>query len=145
MDNGEPPGRRPDEESDLPEQPTSDEGQTTPAKAARVGIVATLPHSPKLKEYFDRAVHDELWAPEGPDGMRISLATHSTSVISTRGEAHAKLLITLSPRSEHRERVIETVHGIVSKYANSVQGVVHGIVEDEEQLRRVATGKAGEL
>ena len=92
-----------------------------------------------------RAVHEALWVAEGQDGMRMSLATHSTNLIRLRGQAQARLLITLSPREEHRDRVIASVHGIVSDYARAVQGTVHPVVEDEDTLRGVATGKLTEL
>lgn len=145
MDHGEPPDAQSEELPITPDQPVSDAEHTTSTRAARIGIVATLPHSPTLREYIDRAIHDELWVPEGTGGTRISLSTHSTSVIRTKGNTRVQLLITLTPRPEHRERVIQTIHGLVSRYARSVDGVVHELVEDEVRLRQVATGKAAEV
>lgn len=141
MDNGEPPGARSEEIPITPDHPLSDAANTNPTKAARVGIVATLPHTPTMRDYLDRVVHDVLRVPEGPDGTHISLATHVTSVLYTRGDTAARLLITLTPRPEHRERAIRMVNEVVQKYAHTMQGVMHDMVEDEENLRRVATGK----
>jgi|GEM_PF-5610342 len=133
MNTGEPPRRTLTELPELTPPVTQ--------KLTRLAFAATVPDLANLQRQLSIAVHDALWTRQEKDGPRMTLATHSTLVHRNKEVGTVNLVVTVTPREGNEVQVRETIQTLLQQWTRSLNGTMHGIFENEEELGELVRGK----